>query len=462
MNFDSETISRLIFLLFIVCISVYLMFVNKNISTEGFEQKEIKKDVLPKDADKLAQIVQDIYKEIWKNDINRNTPSKKALEFYVDYAIQRTLTLDDFKDIIESSAPALERTFADGGSKVISTKEVFGTEDEVTELYNDILFRNPDENELYSFSKMLKHDPTFNLEKLKQILFASEEYKRLEKTQSNAVYSNLMGGVTDRQLTLIVSTTYKNITGKDDLDSDTMKFLKKKLLQFNLNEVIFKQFLEKYLNNEPFDKPTNLSDLDKRELANALDAKNKTNVTKEDMDKMRAQILEEVKQSMQNKPKDQQGVTVNGQEQSQINPNRQVIEILLRTAKENQKEQYLDSQSILDRIKEEARCVFDKNATDEYYKSLGPNSDMSALQDKRNTDDLRNTCIRNKKFLGIDEDMVLDPSLKWSIPQRHPPVCVGGKNSYQPVIEQTALIGTLLENALDTKVGSILPKTPPR
>jgi hypothetical protein len=440
------------------------MFVNKNFAdelVEKFEEKK-KEEQLPKDKPKLTELVKQLYVEIYKDDINNNQPSQKAVDFYVDYAMQRSLTRVDLKEVIQGSAPALERTFKDSSSKAPPPNEVFGTEDEVTELYNEILFRNPDEAELYTFAKLVKNDPTFSLEKLKQILYASEEYRRLEKTQTNFVYSNLMGGVTDRQLDLIVATTYKNITGKDDLDTDTKKFLRKKLLSFNLNEVAFQRFVESYVKGTPVPP---LSDEDKKKLQNALDANQKKgdSLTKEDMEKLKQDILAEVKNSLKNVPKDQgkEGHTHQGQEHSQVNPNKQVIEVLLKTAKESERENYLDSQDILDRIKEEAKCVFDKNAVDDHYASMGKNS-LAQLQDKRNTEELRNTCIRNRKFLGADEDMVLDPTLKWSVPQRHPPVCVGGKNSYQPVVDQTSLIGTLLDEAKNTEVGSILPKTPPR
>ena len=54
--------------------------------------------------------------------------------------------------------------------------------------------------------------------------------------------------------------------------------------------------------------------------------------------------------------------------------------------------------------------------------------------------------------------MVLLPDQKWSVPQERPEVCrMSGEFSYKPSIEQTALIGTLLEDAKDTRVGTIMP-----
>ncbi len=55
-------------------------------------------------------------------------------------------------------------------------------------------------------------------------------------------------------------------------------------------------------------------------------------------------------------------------------------------------------------------------------------------------------------------DMVLLPGQEWSIPQKHTPSCYGNNLSYNPLIEQTSLIGTLLTDAKDTEIGSIMPK----
>ena len=456
MNLDSQTIARFIFLLFIVSISVYFMFANHEKTIEKFDDKQTpqdKTDFLPQDKDKLEKTVKDIFIEI-----NLPTPSQKAVDFYVDFAYKRSITRDDFKEVIEGSAQALEKTLKDSSGSTTPPTPTFGTEDEVEEAYNEILFRNPDDTELYNFAKLLKTDSTFSLEKLKQILYASEEYMRMEKTQDNRVYSNLMGGVTDRQLNLIVTTVYKDVTGEELNDTDTTKFLKKKLLQLNLDEDQFKKFVSMYIQGKPFEPDMKTkdeqADILQKAIKQSVAAKAAASgqISEADFQKFKADVLDEIKRSMQNIPKPQQ----------EQNPNKQVIEVLLKTAKDSQKEDYLDSQSVLDTIKKEAKCVFNKDAMDNQYAMKGPNQDMARLLDKRNTDELKNTCVRNQKFLGVDEDMVLDPSLRWSVPQRHPPVCVGGANKYQPVLEQTALIGTLLADAQDTEVGSILPEVPPR
>lgn len=447
-SFNSQTVARIVFLLFIIIISVYFMFINQRQVHERFTAVEITADdknkgateaVLPSDKESITKVIIDIYAILYKGDLKRSKPSQKAIDFYYDYTTKRSVTKSDLQDIIESSAPALEKSFNDGSSQIKTTIEVFGTEDDVMELYNEILFRNPDEAELYTFAKMLKQDKSFSIDKLKQLLFSSEEYKRLEKTQLNTVYSNLIGGVTDRQLTLIVTTIYADVVGAKAIDSDLLKFLKKKLIEFNLNEVMFKDFLINYVKNQPFDQSKYKVSSDQSQVKVQTQSKNESEISKEDLQKFKKDIIQEVKNSFINAPKQSEANAVS-------NPNRQVIEILLRTAKEDQKDNYLDSQNVLDKIKEEASCVFNKNATDNQYSK--PSQDAAQLFEQRNTEELKNACVRNKKYLGVDENMVLDPSLKWSVPQRRPPVCTGGKNDYQPVVDQSSLIGTLLEESI--------------
>ena len=82
---------------------------------------------------------------------------------------------------------------------------------------------------------------------------------------------------------------------------------------------------------------------------------------------------------------------------------------------------------------------------------------VSTIYNERQLDELKYACARSKKkYANVDSDMVLLPDQKWSVPQEHPEVCRGGTSEFNPSVEQTALIGTLLEDAADTKVGSIM------
>lgn len=454
MRFNLNLVSKIIFLLFIIIISIYFLIANKDYENfvDGETQQET--NFIPNDKETIYTIIKDIYIELYMTD-----PPPKISDFYYTYVSQRNITKEQLKEVIAGSNQTLAATFAETNYTIPSNPALYGTEDDVIQVYSEILFRNPDETELSHFAQLLKEDKDFSLDKLKQILYSSEEYKRLEKTQTNTAYSNIIGGVTDRQLTLIVTTVYKDVTGKELPDTDTLHLLKKKLVDFNIDQNALKEFIKNYIDNKPYNYTPKLVQTTQENVV----SKDTNTVSKDDFDLLKKDIMSQVTQALQNIPKKtDQGFTTNGKEVAQVNPNRQVIEVLLRTAKDSTSENYLDSQNIVNKIKEEAKCAFDKDAVDNYYKSLGASQDMAELQDKRNTEELGYTCNRNQKFMAIDQDLVLDPSLKWTIPTQHPPICVGNKKQYKPIADQTALIGTLLEDANETTVGSILPEQPPR
>jgi hypothetical protein len=441
---ETLTISRIIFLVFIVILSVYFVHLNKSLTgKEHFSQ--------PLNTEQVAQVTKDTIRKEFKREA---TPQE--ITFFQAYAIEKKPTEQDLVMTIKSSTDIVNKAYEKQAPQHIALKEAYGTEDEVTEVYNDILMRLPDDDELLHFSRMLKEDKSFNLEKLKQMLYGSEEYQRLEKTQSNQVYSNLIGGVTDRQITLIVTTHYKKIVGKDAIDPSELHFLKKKLLEFNMDEALFKKFLESYIKNQPFNQQLVAS----QKAQQFIVQKEKDDKAQSEYDKMKKELYTQLMSDLKKQSlvqQEQPAYTTPSKSELPIvqqQPNKQVIEVLLKTSTE--KENYLDSSDVLDTIKQQSKCVFDKNMFPDNQNS------MAKLIDDRNKQTLKDTCVRNRTYLGLDEDLTLDPTLKWTVPQRHPPVCVGGKNDYKPLNDQTALIGTLLEDAKNTKVGSVVDFYPPR
>ena len=465
---ETLTLSRVIFLIFIVILSVYFVHLNKS-----FEVREHYENV---PSDKVDQIVIDTYKEVFKRE-----PTEQEKAFFQAVNIEKQPSEQELAAMVKSSGDLLDQYYKRnqesssvfGESAVLNT--AYGTEDEVSEIFNTILDRLPSEQELVHFSRLLKEDKNFTMEKLKQILYGSEEYQRLARAQSNQVYATTMGGVTDRQITLMVTENYKSVVGKDNIDPDEMHLFKKKLVEFNLDEAIFRKFLENYFKNIPFNQQLAAS-VKAKSFANEQQQKTTATTDQQTYDKMKkelyTQVMEDIKKQNLAQQQAKSYTTQSGSTVPQIEqPNKQVIEVLLRTAagsagtdgNTRESNNYLDSSNVLDTIKKEAQCVFDKNATDRYYQNLqDKEKSMSDLINKRNRESLKDTCVRNRTYLGLDEDMVLDPALRWSVPQKHPPACVGTTDKYQPRIEQTALIGTLLEDAKDTKVGSMVSFLPPK
>lgn len=85
---------------------------------------------------------------------------------------------------------------------------------------------------------------------------------------------------------------------------------------------------------------------------------------------------------------------------------------------------------------------------------------LAKIINERNLAQLKYDCLRSTdKQASVNDNMVLLPDQKWSVPQQRPEVCrMSGEFSYKPSVEQTALIGTLLDDAKDTQVGTILPE----
>lgn len=497
MKFDGFTISRIIFLGFIIVISVYFIIENKKPKhqIERYEdaassapstsapapstqsptaniQKVEPNYIGTSDAD-IEKSIYDIYNELYKAP-----PSQEELSFYKDYAKSRpSLEKDKFREVIETSAPTLQKTFYT--QKYADTPdEVFGMENEIIEVFNELLMRNPDRQELYSFAKLMKDDTKFSLDKLRQVLIASEEFKRMEKTQNNRVYVNLQSNITDRQLTLQVTKIYSQVTGKDYLDEDTLKFLKRKFVEFDLNEGWLAKFIESYVMNKPFERPAPPADTSGAAGAGAEGAAKETQDSAS-LDEIKKSILAELeaaKKEVQEKGTSDEGAVnaeaFNNQDGKNIfngaklyffgseAANSEVLSSILKNGAVGA-DGSVDTTKMINNIKDNSSCVFNKNAAE--VEMLEKNKqELADYINSRNMNHLQNVCQRNKKYINADDNMVLFPEFKWSVPQKYPPVCVGGcKNNVSPVNDQTALIGTLLPEAKNTEVGSILPVFPP-
>lgn len=89
---------------------------------------------------------------------------------------------------------------------------------------------------------------------------------------------------------------------------------------------------------------------------------------------------------------------------------------------------------------------------------------LAIKRSERNINELSYGCKRNSVADDLAhkyDDMVLRHDQLWKMPERYPPVCnIDSKRkcNVNPVEVQSALIGTLLDDAQDTEVGSIMPQ----
>lgn len=428
---------------------------NKSDSNDSVPRENIP-DAIPT----LRQQIIDVYYELFKEN-----PSEEVIDFYTKFFRKRQDNLDNMKETISTSAPSLKKTLTTGKSSYLAPETDEGTEDEVIAIYEQILQRHPNNQELAHFAIYVKEDPLVNMEKLKVLLTQSEEYKRLKSMQSNVPYGHLLGGVTDRQITLMVTSIYDDITKNGDkLDEDTFKFLKKKYLEFQMNEQTFRKFVEDFVLFKPLNstfnksmkpKSTEVSSGDNfayfnspTHLIRAITSTPKEAFQTDNTTAALQQLTSKVSQTFQSSLNDvapvARGSTRPSKQQTSNNSKTQPTPSSAFTG-DNAPGSCLNSDALMDRIKN-AECSFDKNYLENRYKS-NSETRLSDTVHSRNREELKNICQRNKNYEQYHcEDMVLLPGQEWTVPQRHPPVCLGNLSNYNPRIEQTALIGTLLED----------------
>lgn len=387
----------------------------------------------------LTQKVIEAYKELYGAE-----PKPSETAFYVKFFTNRDASPEYMKEIISTSAPTLQKTLKAGTLPLIPDTPQ-GTEDEVISIFNEILERQPDAEEVQYYSTFIKAGPA-NVEKMKLLLLQSNEYKRLQKLQNNTAYGYLLGGITDRQLTIMVVGIYNQVSGSGNkLDEDTLKFLKKKYLEFQLDEQVFKKFIQDFIVFDSKSKTVNQPTEGESPEVDANTNRANAAIT----DKLLETTFE--KENKLQPPSSSQVPATSDKPQETSDKKEQYTQQCPAGSQSQ-----VDTDKLIKAIKENADCQFSKNGVDDQNRD---EPSMADTINDRNRDELKNICQRNKTFSKYHhENMVLLPGQEWSVPQKHPPVCYGNKGNYSPLVDQTALIGTLLGDAKDTEIGSIMPK----
>jgi hypothetical protein len=112
--------------------------------------------------------------------------------------------------------------------------------------------------------------------------------------------------------------------------------------------------------------------------------------------------------------------------------------------------------NIMNKLKNEMN-IEDENTCSFYQKFAEYNKDqkLSKLVNKRALEQLKYHCDLTKEYENLDKNMLLLNDQKWSVPQKHTPVCHSQECAVQDMLDQTSLIGTLLE---ETTNNQIMPK----
>jgi hypothetical protein len=308
------------------------------------------------------------------------------------------------------------------------SKESFATNDassddlletKIIDIYMEVLNRQPSGTELVDYQRQINNGE-MTLMGLRQKLIDSEEYERLIKTQTNVLAPELNKMLSDKLLIEKIAKIYKEEKGKT-IPNELIFPYKDVYIYLEYNEFAFRAFLrdKKYGEFENdilrMEKPT------KEKVIALLDKK----MSKKSL------MSEGAKLKKENDAK-------------------------LASLKKKSEENDVDGSSPSKKIN---RSIYDKDSdSTKMLKSI--DTSCKNIFDK----DLEAQCLdKNKRNILLTHkgDMVLRPEYEWSVPHQRTPVCttLGQPVLTQPVfVNSSLLLGTPLEDAKNTEVGSIMPK----
>ena len=122
-------------------------------------------------------------------------------------------------------------------------KTMYRMYDIINRTYKNVLLRMPTTSELRQMYDRMIIDSKFTESELAKVLTASDEYRLMEKNQSNQPYGEVPGFVTDAQVNFIVNRIYKEVYGYEVPTQDLEDFLKSKLREYELDEEKFRKLL---------------------------------------------------------------------------------------------------------------------------------------------------------------------------------------------------------------------------
>lgn len=362
----------------------------------------------------------------------------------------------------------------------ISIKEKSNLYQSIISEYDQNLWRMPTMNELYYYAFRMETNKNFDKNRLRAILQSSREYEILQKNQSNIVNGELPMNITDEQISYEVEEIYKSVTNKSEIKipMEMFQFLKYKYKEYELNENRLKELIT--LLKKLDDKNIDMTSFYKNEKQTSNDSPhinmntfsyetftNSPHHTTTDESTTEKQtgfgdFSNEYFEGNTHTLNNNNGLTIeeqhdnntqiadnknnNMQASSKTNVNTNTI----NTKKNNIHEESTNQQLNNTKHDKKTTAYHHNNSVkrpptfDEYYGNKNRNA-LAQIHYDRNKSELSVGCKRNNKYLNADDNMVLFPEFKWSIPQPRPPICVNNNNSdYNPTVAQTALIGTLL------------------
>lgn len=456
---------RLLVLSLIIIFSAILLHFNKTkINIEKFTNmidsktvyvktiNKVYRDALSRnpsdfEVEKIIQMMKNDRDDVTVFEMIKNTEEYRDKN-KLDIAIKKTSGTNEYSMINQ----ALE------SMKLKDRVEIYRS---IIDKYEKILDRMPLITELNYYAYRITTDKNFTDQQLETILTLSNEHKILEKNQTNVVNFELRGNLTEAEIKYEVGEIYKNALGtKEEPGYELYQLLKKRYIDYQMDKdkltklIILMDMMDKNeISKDIFDI------VSKEQNGNADNAGNAGN----------AGIKERALNILDSSKKDNALYTIDKMKEVDAN-----VEIVTKNNEKMQEE--LDKALKRDAIKQEIvdtlKQITKKYPDEDFNETLQcinnggfnidngvkkNNTSLANYQSERNVNKIKDSISRDSKYLNADDNMILFPEFKWDVPQKRPPVCYySNKSPVQPSLDQTALIGTLLEDANNNN--TIMPK----
>lgn len=326
----------------------------------------------------------------------------------------------------------------------------------VTRAYKNVLDRTPTEPELIEYHARLQDDDTFDVPALENALRETGEYRRLVRLQTQSANPGLEGALTEAQILGKLRGFYREAVGVDP-DEPTLVFLRERYRRTRLDDVYIQELI-KSISKVSADSLAN-------KLAKASKGSDGKGVDGKGLDGKGVDGKGVNGKGVDGKGSDGKGADGKGADghDSALDGGRNADAMSALCAK-------LGADA--DKLKADINCG--KLAADSLLGGRCPkDSDaqpdmMSQALLQRQIDSTASISCRASRAMQAAElataGYVIPPEQlgSWAVPQKHPPVCVGGNNGkphvWGPVNDQTALIGTPLDASkeMEGKLGDLV------
>jgi hypothetical protein len=455
----------------------------KSLGATDFDEGAFRRRVSFERKAEFELLVKQVYEEVLKRP---PTPSEltKYIDLYVRndmrtaQDLQYRLRLDVEIAARSNAAKEAERVLTQNDTaeeaNVVPGND-YATYKMIIATYQRVLDRHPNTDELQFYYNMVKRDGVSE-KRISDILMSSREHEILTKNQKNEVYGELEQNITDKQLEIAITEIYRAIY-QNYPEPDEYKFLRSKFVAFNLDEEKFARYIRHMKAAESGGDGGDVA-IGAAGVSAKAQAQAQASTTPgiQGMDDIaRAQVSTRTRENFADAVPDTTPMVMPDLARSATSTRSETLPPTMGTAApQNTIGEELQrtagtpapvfapppappatSQTMLEetitKIKEE--CPFQRNRFENLkdMRKRGLNRDEPSA--------CKFDAMRAIKYTNADDDMVLRPEFRWEVPQRRAPVCYATeKVEYSPLADQTALLGTLLEEADKTAVGSIMPK----